>query len=887
VSRTAIRVFLSRALDLLFRRRREMRLRDELQAHLDALTDEYVARGMSLADARIAARRAFGGVDQVAALYREQRGLPSIDWLFADVRYACRVLAKDRTFAAGVILVLGLGLAVNTTIFTIISGMSWRGLPVDEGDRVMQVATREMKGRRSQMLTSYADFADWRTATKSFRDLAAYATATANLGDARGPAERVAGVFITANGFSLLRVVPAVGRDFSPADDQPGAAPVVILGHHVWTSRYAADPSVLGMSVRINGQPTTVIGVMPPGFRFPVQADLWQPALQYPGVSVVKRDERHFNVVGRLTDGVTLDQARAEFTSIAAAMAAQHRDTNADLGATIVPFTEAFVSPPSESGPPALMFVGAIIVLLIACANAANLLLARAAHRSREMALRAALGASRFRIVRQLLIETLMLSAGAALLGLGLSVIAVRYFASETIDLNLPYWIAFEFDARVFSYVAGIAIATAMLFGLAPAWQLSRTTAADILRQGGRGAHGTVRSRRWASGLLVGELSLTLTLLAGASLLVKSSIALHDMDAVLDLRNILAAQITLPASSYQTPEQRLAFYDRLQERLKTDATLMSASIASARPFVDATSWYLVLEGEDVAAEDAPAVQAVAIGDRYFETLGLELIRGRTLRPGDDRPGNEAVVINQQFAQFHFRGTDAIGRRIHLRDTARNAPAGTWFTVVGIAPSVRQRPMGPAAAIAYFSLALHSSPNVALVARARDDVGAATATMRDLLRSVDPDIAAFSVEPLQRLSEKSRWTHRIMSVVLVMFALIAAALSGVGLYGVTAYTVAQRTPEIGVRMALGATRSDVASMFLRRTFALVGLGLAIGLTGALAFAQLLRGILVQTSPADPVTFTGITAFMIVIAAVACLVPTRRAARLDPVTALRHE
>ena len=413
---------------------------------------------------------------------------------------------------------------------------------------------------------------------------------------------------------------------------------------------------MIGRTVRLNGAPVTVIGVMPPGFHFPLVANLWQPLAQAPALAGDARDRRDahtLNVFGRLHDSETLTRARAEFQTLTAALAQAHPLTNTALGASVVPFTESYTGPATE-GPPMILLAAGAFVLLIACANAANLLLARAFRRSREVAVRVALGASRPRIVRQLLIESLLLSAMGGAVGLALAVIALRVFTAETADMNLPFWVRLEFDAGVFAYVAAVCLGTALLFGLAPAWQLAQTTAHEAMKASGVGRATSRRTRRWVDGLLVGELALTLVLLAGAALLVRSGLALADADAVLDMRSLMTARIALPPAKYATPEQRHAFYRQLQERLDTASpTIAAATLATARPFVDANVRQLVLEGETFPSERQRRVQMVAIGERYFETLGLPLRQGRGLTRDDGRPGQEAIVVNERFAAQSF------------------------------------------------------------------------------------------------------------------------------------------------------------------------------------------------------------------------------------------
>ena len=888
MSRTRVRVFFAQLLDLILRKRRDARLDAEIQDHLEALAEQHRAAGMTDAEAQLAARRAFGSVDQIKILYREQRGLPLVDSLLFDIRCAARMMSRERAFTAGVVLVLGLGLAVNTTIFTIVNGMAWRSLPVERGDRIVQISSQRLEGRREGVYTSYLDFRDWQAATRTLSDVAAYASATMNIGDDTRPADRLAGNFVSANAFALLGVQPVIGRDFTADDDLAGAGAVAVLSHHVWTARYAADPTLVGRAIRINGTPTTVIGVMPAGFQFPLRADLWRPLGQMPGLDVANRSARRFDIFGRLEDDATVEDAHAEMTTIAAAMAAEYPDSNAGIGVRTKPFTHAFVAPPPEAREPLVMMIAAAIVLLIACANGASLLLARASQRAREMAMRTTLGASRVRIVRQLLIEALIVAAASAIVGLAFSRVAVRFFARETVDMNLPFWIAFEFDARVFAFVAVACLGTAVTFGLVPAWQLSRTDALDVLKDGGRGALGGRRARRWTGALLVGELALTLTLLGGAAIVLRSSLLLGTRDTVLDLDELFTAQVALPVGRYDSPEKRRSLHTQLQERLDTASVIPSTTLSSVRPFVESATRELQIEGQTNPPDRLPTVQAVGAGEHYFETLGIGMLRGRELQPQDNAPGGAGVVINERFAEVHFPNADPVGRRIRLTEPRSSAaPTEHWFTVVGISPSIRQRTMATVSPVAYIPLDLHLGLGLGIIARAGGDLPRTATSLRELARAVDPDVAVYNVTSLRRLSELSRWPARVVSLVLAIFAVIASALSAAGLYGLTAYGVAQRTSEIGLRTALGARRSQIAWFFLRWTLFHASIGLVLGLAGVMAIGQLIGAALVETAGADAFVLSGIVLALVAITGAACFVPARRAVRLDPIAALRHE
>jgi putative ABC transport system permease protein len=857
---------------------------EELQSHLAMLTDENVRRGMTPGAARRAALIRVGSPASLHEQHRETRGLPAFDNVLQDLGFACRLLSRRPWFSAAVVVVLALGMGVNTTVFTIINGWNFRELPVDEPNRVMHLGTRDAQGRTRGV--SYLDFVDWQEASRTFAGLAAYADASLNLGVDGQPADHLAGCFISANAFGALHERPIVGRDFRQEDDRPGAAPVIIIGHAVWTGRFGADPSTIGRTVRVNGAPATIIGVMPPGFGFPYLAEVWQPLAQTPGIAAQPRDARAMGVFGRLAEGVTVDQARAELSGIAAALAGRFPATNQGVYGTVANFTEQFFGSVTE-GPPLVLMFAVGFVLLIACANAANLLLARAASRAPEISLRRALGGSRGRIVRQLLVENLLLAAAAGAGGLLLAWPLTHAIAAETADFGLPYWARITFDGRVFGFVAAICVGTTMLFGLAPAWKLSRAGTAERLRAAARTTSGAQPSRRWMSGLQVGEIALSVVLLASAGLLIRSARMLYQADQLIDGSNLVTGRLSLPPGKYGTPLERLTFYERLEERLASVPSIASAAIGTALPFAGAVTRDVALDSDvEEAAAGARAAQTLGIGAGYFETLGLSLRRGRRFGLRDGLPGQETVIVNERFVARYLPGQDAIGRRIRLIDSRSPAASTAWLTIAGIAPTIRHSPASAARPVVYLPFRSQPAATVRLMMRSRDSSAAALSALREEVRTLDADVALHGISTLERLSQKSRWTQRALSSLLGLFAAIATLLSAMGLYAVTAYSISQRTSEIGIRMALGAQRRQVSWLFVRGTLVHVGLGLAIGVAGAAAAGQLLRGVLVQTQALDATTFAAVVVLLASVAVIACLAPTWRASALDPAVALRH-
>ena len=484
--------------------------------------------------------------------------------LWQDIRFAVRLLVKDRWFTAVAIIALALGIGVNATVFTFVNAVLIRGLPINDPDRVMVVGTRDARLRDRGM--SYLDFEDYRRATRTFSGLAAFSGSIMNVSDEGRTPERFQGPFISAPAFKLIGQRPQLGRDFLPEDDRPGAPAVVVLGNGIWKNRYGSDPSIIGRSIKINDIVSTVIGVMPEGFKFPNNADLWLPLAHMPRLAEQKRDNRNVEAFGKLADGVTRAQAQSEMNTIAGQLRHDYPDTNKDVTASVMTFNER-----QNGGPIRLVFLslmGAVaFVLLIACANVANLLLARSATRAREMSVRISLGATRWRIVRQLLVESVLLSIVSGLFGLALAYVGVRLFDAATQDVGKPYWIKFTMDAQVFAFFAAVCLGTGIVFGLAPALHVSKTDLNEVLKEGGRSGSSGVRARRWTSVLIVAELALTLVLLAGAGLMMRSFLTLYRLDVGVDTAHLLTMRLALPAQKYPTIESRRAFFERLDQRI--------------------------------------------------------------------------------------------------------------------------------------------------------------------------------------------------------------------------------------------------------------------------------------------------------------------------------
>ncbi len=850
----------------------ESRLDDEVRAHLQRLAAEYERGGLSPDEARLAARRAFGSVESMKERHRDQRDVPLVGDLARDVRFGARLLMKDRGFTLGAVVVLALGIAATNTVFTLVNGVLLRDLPFDDPDGVVEM------GR-----ISYPDWQDWQVRQRTFHGIGGSAERGASLSDEDRPAERFVMAFVSANTFALLGRRPTLGRDFREDDESPGAAPVVILGHDVWRTRYERRPDIVGRIVRVNGIPSVVIGVMPEGFEFPLNAKLWQPLTQLPPEARDDRGALSVDAFGRVRAGVRREQATADLRNMAAALAREYPDERRSLMPRVEPFRSGIGGPVVEMM--AAMMGAVLLVLLIACANVANLLLARAAVRTREVSVRMAIGASRWRVVRQLLVESLLLAAAAGSAALVLSAVGIRVFwnvVSQVPDPP-PFWLRFPIDGQVFAFLAAVCLGTSILFGLMPALHTSKMSLAEVVNDGGRGTSGLRRSGRWTGMLVAGQLALALVLLTGAGIMMRNLLNLVRADAGVDTSRLLRVGVELPPAAYGSSEQRLLFYRRLDDRL---ASLpgVRAALASAIPLSGGQGAGLLFDGRpEPPARERPAVTVVTIGPRYFETLGAPIALGRGFVQDDGLPGARAAIVNQRLVDVHFDGGPVLGRRIRV------GADDDWLTIVGIAANVRQRRTvsGDFDPVVYLPFAANPAPRTLLLVRADAGVASASSLLRDTIRELDPDVPVFDVRTVDEQLAMARWGQRVFGSIFAIFAAIALVLAIVGLYAVTSYGVSQRTREIGVRVALGADARRIWWTVVRRGSIQLGAGVLVGGAGAAAVSGVLPAMLAGTSAMDLPTLVAVAALLLAAGLAACVIPARRAARLDPIAALRNE
>jgi predicted permease len=808
-----------------------------------------------------------------------------------DLRYAIRLLLKDRWFTAVAAVVLALGIGANNAVFTIVNAVLLRSMPFPNPEELVVMLTRDTRGR--QLGVSLADFDDWRSSTKTLSGMSIVFSGSFNVADEGRIAEQYPGAYVSANYYKMIGITPILGRDFAPEDDVPGGPPVVMLSNAVWQQRYGADPKVLGTQIRLNGITATVIGVVPQGLGFPQPEQIWLPMSQFPpALRQQPRQARNYFVIGRLANGVTLEHARSELSSIGRALASRFPDTNKDLAPYPDPIEGLVVGPQIR-----LLFwtlMGAVgFVLLIACSNVANLLLARAARRTGEMSVRVAVGASRWQVIRQLLTESVLLAFVAGGLGLLLSVAGIRWFDSQLQDVGRPFWMVFTMDWRTFGFLFLVCIVTGVLFGLAPALHVSRTNVNETLKEGGRSGSTGIRARRWANGLIVAQLALTLVLLAGAGFMMRSFYEMYNREIGIDTSRVLTLQMILPVRKYPTTESRTRFMEQAEERLSAAPGIEAVSTSTNLPGGGGGGRQLEFAGrQDVAESERPSVTLLSVGPRYFDALGVPIVQGRAFAGSDGLPGRESAIVNKRLVEMHFKGQNPIDAQIRFAATGPGQPATPWLTIVGVAPNVRQRidnQSTEADPIVYIPHRQNPTltSGMAMIARTRGAAALAGQTLREGMRDVDPDMALFNIRTLDEVMSRQRFLHRVFGTMFSMFAVIALILAAVGLYAVTAYAVTQHTREIGMRLVLGAAPAQVIWLFLRRGAVQLGIGLVIGVAGAFGVGRLLQAQLVQTSPRDPVTLVSIVALLTIVATVACIVPARRATRLDPLQALRHE
>jgi len=863
------------------RRGADQELEEEIRTHLQMETQEQMNAGLAPDEARYAAQRNFGGVLLTREKSRDVWAFRSLEMFWQDLRFGVRMLLKNPGFTAVAILTLSLGIGANTAIFSIVNAVLLQPLPFNEAEQLLWIGGWE-RGKDKEKGVTPADFLDYRQQSQSFAQLAASVSDSLPMNlSGNGEAERLKGAMVTANYLDVFGVKPVLGRTFVAEEEQEGRDRVVVLSHGLWERHFGADPAIINQSITLDGRQLTVIGIMPSQFQYPPGVEIWKPlGFSASSQSPFRSRELHFlRPIARLKPGVNMAQAQAEVESIAQQLEAQYPKTNTNQSLFLMPLQERIVGNIRLT---LFVLLGAVsCVLLIACANVANLLLARAASRQKEIAVRSALGAGRGRIVRQLLTESLML----ALLGGVGGVLLAKWGINLLVALSATYIPRVD-EIRMNTMVLGVTLAvtllTGLLFGLAPALQSARLELTQALKEGSKGADGGVQRHRTLKLLVAGEVALAVVLLIGAGLLVNSFIRLQQVSPGFDEKNLLTVRIDLP-NPYAQPEKKAQFFEQLQQRVAAlpgvEAVGMITELPLARQSAD-----LPFKIERGAIKDSSQTGHADLRNAnhdYFRAMRIPLLQGRNFTEADVRQNARVVIISDIFAQRFFASEDPVGKRLYVEVISKEP-----YEIIGIVGDVRHRGLDielrqtmyfPSLKIGYTNL----------VIRTTTDPASLTAAVRKEVAAIEPNQPVANVKTMEQWVSESVAQPRFRTLLLGIFSAVALTLAAVGIYGVMAYSVTQRTHEIGIRMALGAGRWDVLRLVVGQGMLLVLIGIVVGLGGALVLTRMMSTLLFGVSATDPSTFILIMLLLLITALLACYIPARRATKVDPLIALRYE
>lgn len=802
--------------------------------------------------------------------------------MWQDIRYALRSLSRGRGFAVVAIACLALGIGATTTIFSLVNAYYLKPAPFAQPDRLAKVTEYWRQFGAEQWAVAPLNFLDWTSDTSIFEDAAMYQHAGWVLGDGDAP-EVVGGERVTPNLFTLLGVRPALGRTFASVEGTAGRDHVVILSDGLWRRRFAADPHVVGRTVLLDGTPYTVVGVMPRSFAFPGNAALWAPLTIR--LATETRGNNSVAAVVRLRPGVTIEQADAHVRAVSRRLEAEYAEANTGLIAHVRPFRDRLTDP-APIRTVLLIMLGAVgFVLLIACVNVANLSLARAITRQRELAIRAALGARRRRLVRQLLTESVLVALAGGALGVLIAMWSLDLiWRVPSVSRGVPPWQTFDIDWRVLLFTLVVSLGTGIVFGTLPAMRATRPDLHDALKDGARGAGAGARTNQLRSALVVVEVALSLVLLVGAGLLIRSAVRLESVDPGFDTAHLLVARVALGGTRYDAASARPAFFGDLMRRLEALPGIEAATATSLVPLQATVGRTISVEGQVSRPGGEPVDYYSVVTAHYFGALGIPVLSGRSFTEQEVEAGGNVAIINRAMARHYWNGADAVGRRIRFgTDSTR-----PWLTVVGVVPDVRQRGLDrPPGDQLYVPHAMDTGWGMSLLIRTSGDPAAAMEMVRREIARADPAIAVSSIAPMREVMRRSFAESHLLTSMFGAFAAVALFLAAVGIYGVIAYAVTQRAHEIGVRMALGAERRDVLRLVVKQGLAFAVAGVAVGVVGASAVTRTLTSLLYGVSPLDPATFAVTSLLLAGVALLASYVPARRAARVDPVTALRSE
>ena len=805
--------------------------------------------------------------------------------MISDLRFAIRTLAKSPAFTIAAVLCLTLGIGVNATIFSCIRALLLRPFPYRAPEELIAIGESNPKRGWRMNVVSYPNFRSWQAENRTLESVGFYGGSSYNLATGDG-ADYVQGGVVSWTMFHVLGIAPAVGRDFREDEDRVGAPKVIILSDRIWRERFEGRADALGRSIMVNGVPHTIIGVMPRGFEFPSNAGAWTTMQADP---LRNRGNHSWQVIGRLKPGVSIDQARLDLNRIAATLETQYPASNLGWGVdvkTLRDFQSGEVRPVLM-----LMMASVAFVLLIACANVANLLLARAAVRSKEMAVRVAMGASSWQVVRQMLTESLLIALAGATLGVWFAYGFLQWIKANLLA-GIPFWMQFRIDAPVLAFTVGVAVATAFVFGLVPALQAARPNLIETLRDAGaRGSSAGRGRQRLRSGLVIAEVALSVVLLVGAALLIRSFMGMQSVKPGFDPSNLLTLRVTLSGPQYDSTYKRYAFWDRFLTDVNARPGVVSASITNNIPLGGGNNnSFFVVEDQPAQLGSEPLLEIRWVSPRYLETLRVPLVRGRMFTQqewADSGVAGRVAVINEYMAKQFWKTADAaLGRRFKFGDATDTT--NRWITIVGVAADIKHKQLTDTPDLqGYMPYRQGGWNSAAIIVRTAGEPTRATGTVLAALKSADPYVPAYRVLSMDATIERSYFQQSLYSKMFTAFAVIALVLAAVGVYGVIAYSVSQRTREIGVRVALGAQRTNVLRLILGHGALLTAAGVGIGLAGALGVTRFLRAMLYGVSPFDPMSFVAVTLVLATIGFIASYIPAVRAARVDPIDALRQD
>ncbi|HZS47352.1 MAG TPA: ABC transporter permease [Blastocatellia bacterium] len=875
------------------RNRRNEELEDEINSHLRMAARDRLERGEALRPVEIDVRREIGNVELIKEVTRSMWGTRSLEQLSQDLRYGARMMLKRPGFTIVAVIALALGIGANSAIFSVVNSILLRPLPYSQPDRLMTLWTSLKRPGYEKISVSEPEYVDFKQRSKSFEEIASYHQRGLNLTGVDEP-ERLQGAEVSPNLFATLGVNPLFGRNFLSGEEQPGHGQVVILSHRLWQQRFGSDRSLVGKSITLDGKPFEVVGVMPPGFEFPTrETDIWTPfEVTSEFLSENYRGSHFQQIVGRLKEGVTLQQARAEMDAIADQMAKQSPTIyRLGYGIVISPMRDEIIG---DIRPTLLVLFAAVgFVLLIACANVANLLLSRAAARQKEVSVRAALGASRVRLMRQFLTESVLLSLIGGLFGLLLAYWGVGVLMSLA-PSNIPRTDEIRLDLGAVAFTIALSLATGIFFGLAPAIHVSKPDLNDALKSGVRGSSDSAGKHRFRNSLVVAEFAMTVVLLVGAGLMIKSFIKLQEVNPGFSTNNIVSLRLVLPQSRYSTFDKQTGFFKEVNAKLASLPGVQSVGEISALPLSGFTNdRSFRIEGRpEIPGQPNPDEEIRFAGPNYFATMGIPLVRGRLFTERDNADAPRVAIIDEAAKMRYWPNEEAIGKRIIYNGMQSTV---NWIEIVGIVGNVKHN--GPDAKedpeiyLPYSQpLFMSSNSNVSalfIVVRTALDPSKTIPAIRSEITLLDKDQPISNIKTMRDLLDESVAQRRFSMLLLSIFAAVAVVLASVGIYGIMSYSVTQRTNEIGIRRALGASTGDVFMMIVTQGMKLSAIGVALGVVGAIGLTRLMSTLLFNVQATDPTIFILIASLLVVVALAACVLPARRAIKLDPMKALRYE